>query len=278
MNSMKGKVSIVIPCFNDGAYIDQALESAINQTYKNKEIIVVDDGSDLKTKEILNKLKSKIDLLIIQENRGPAAARNKGIKQAKGEYILVLDSDDFFEPKFCEKAIEKFETDLNIKMVTSHGQRFKDKPFGPLIVPGGGDLKSFLVRNASLGTMFRKQDWLEVNGYDENMKLGLEDWEFYIRLHENGGKTYVIPEILFFYRHKKNSRTQNANLHKYDLLSYIYKKHQELFKDNFELFVNSLLSKLRNEEEQKMRMRNKIEFELGEKLLKPVRFLRSWFK
>lgn len=271
-------VSIIIPCYNDYEFIEQAVNSAKAQTWANKEIIVIDDGSDTKTKKVLKDLEPSIDLLITQQNIGPSAARNRGIENASGKYILVLDADDYFEPEFCVKAIAKFEEDPKIKMVTSHGRRFKGKPYGPIILPGGGDLKSFLIRNASLGTMFRKQDWLEINGYDEKMKLGIEDWEFYIRLHENGGETYVIPEVLFYYRHKQNSRTQNANLHKYDLLSYIYKKHQNLYKEHFELFVNSLLGKLRKEEEQKIRIGNKIEFEIGEKILKPIRFIKSWFR
>jgi len=275
MNELQ-KVSIIIPCFNDAEFIEQSVQSAQDQTYENKEIIVVNDGSNDETKAVLERLESKITLLITQENKGTSAARNTGIEAASGEYILVLDSDDYFEPEFCEKAIEIFEKDFETKMVTSYGQRFREDPFGPTIKPGGGDLKNFLFRNASLGTMFRLQDWIVVGGYDEKMKLGFEDWEFYIRLHENGGKTYVIPEVLFFYRHKENSRTQNANLHKYELLSYIYKKHQNLFKDHFELFIDSLLSKLRKEEDQKIRIRNKIEFRLGEKFLKPVRFIKSW--
>lgn len=270
-------VSVIIPCYNDHEFIEQAVNSAIAQTWANKEIIVIDDGSDNKTKEVLKKIEPAVDLLITQKNSGPSAARNRGIEKASGDYILVLDADDYFEPEFCEKAIRKFKSELQVKMVTSYGQRFKEKPFGQTIIPVGGELKSFLVRNASLGTMFRKQDWLKVRGYDENMKLGLEDWEFYIRLHENGGRTFVIPEILFYYRYKKNSRTQKANFHKHDLLRYIYKKHQDLYKEHFELFIDDIITKLKREEQQQIKLKNQIEFELGDKLLKPLRLIKYWF-
>ena len=88
---MTGKVSIIIPCFNDADYIEQSVQSAIDQTYQNKEIIVIDDGSDQKTKEVLKKIEPKIDKLIIQENLGVVIARNNGIEAAKGEFILTLD-------------------------------------------------------------------------------------------------------------------------------------------------------------------------------------------
>jgi len=275
---MGNKVSIIIPCFNDANFIEQAVQSALDQTYLDKEIIVVDDGSNLKTKLVLKILEPKLDHLITQANNGPSAARNVGIQVATGEYILVLDSDDYFEKDFCGKAISIFRKNSDVKIVSSYGRRFIKAPFGPTIKPAGGDLKNFLVRNASLGTMFRKQDWKDVGGYDEKMKIGLEDWEFYIRLHQNGGRTYIIQEILFLYREKKNSRSHIANLHKYELLSYIYKKHQLLFMNHFDLFVDSLLNKLKSEESQKLRIRNKIEFQLGKRILQPFRILKAWFR
>jgi glycosyltransferase involved in cell wall biosynthesis len=82
-------ISIVIPCYNDAEFIGQAVDSALNQTHLNKEIIVVDDGSNEETKIVLKSLKHKIDKLITQENLGQSTARNNGIKQANGSFILV---------------------------------------------------------------------------------------------------------------------------------------------------------------------------------------------
>ncbi len=95
-------VSIIIPCYNDEQYIEQCVNSALNQTYSNIEVIVVDDGSNRKTKTVLKKLEPNITTLITQNNQGQSTARNVGIRYAKGNYILVLDSDDYFEPTFCE--------------------------------------------------------------------------------------------------------------------------------------------------------------------------------
>ncbi|MDD3722641.1 MAG: glycosyltransferase family A protein [Lutibacter sp.] len=100
-------ISIIIPCYNDAQYIEQSVLSALNQTYQNKEVIVVDDGSNAETKAVLKKLAPQITKLITQENQGQSTARNVGIKEAKGEYILVLDSDDFFKKQLDENKLGK---------------------------------------------------------------------------------------------------------------------------------------------------------------------------
>ena len=90
-------VSIIIPCYNDWQFVEQAVDSVLKQTYSNIEIIVVDDGSDSETKTVLKRIEPKITKLIAQENQGQSVARNVGIQESKGQYILTLDSDDFFE-------------------------------------------------------------------------------------------------------------------------------------------------------------------------------------
>ena len=102
-------VSIIITCYNDVQYVEQAIDSAINQEYTNKEIIVVDDGSNDETTALLKSIEYKISNLILQENLGQSVARNNGIRVSTGEYILILDSDDYFESTFCDKALEYFK-------------------------------------------------------------------------------------------------------------------------------------------------------------------------
>ena len=100
---MKYKVSIIIACYNDPNVVT-AVKSAYAQTFHDKEIIVVDDGSKEEIKKLLKSLDQFIDVLVTQENKGQSIARNRGIKKATGQYILNLDSDDYFEDSFCEKA------------------------------------------------------------------------------------------------------------------------------------------------------------------------------
>jgi hypothetical protein len=279
MSEFMPLVSIIIPCFNDAVYIEQSVQSALDQTYENKEIIVVDDGSNQKTKAVLKRLEPKIDLFITQENKGTSAARNTGIAAASGDFILVLDSDDYFDPEFCEKAIAVFQKDSNIKMVTCYARWFWNNKDFHIFKPRGGVLVNVLPNNFAMGSsMIKKIDWKNVGGYDEEMISGFEDWEFYIRLHKNGGNTHVIPEVLFHYRKKKKSRNTMANDSKYELQEYIFLKHADLYKENFELFTKKLLNKIKTEEREKIKNRNRIDFRLGSAILRPFRFIKSIFK
>lgn len=271
-------LSIVIPCYNDAQYIGKAIDSAISQSYTNKEIIVVDDGSNIETKRVLRNLENKIDILITQENSGASAARNAGIKVSNGEYILVLDSDDYFENDFCARAISVFHQDENVKMVTCYARWFWDDNDYQVFKPTGGNLENFLIKNCSLGTIFLKKNWEDCGGYDEEMKGGFEDWEFYIRILKNGGIVKVLPDVLFHYRKKKISKSSVANSHRLDLLKYIYLKHAELYKDHFESFIIHLLNLLKSEEKEKIKNSSRMEFRIGRTILQPIRFFKSLFK
>lgn len=272
-----GLISIIIPCYNDAQYIEQSVFSALNQTYSPIEVIIVDDGSDAETKAILKKLEPKISKLITQENQGQSKARNIGIEASKGDYILVLDSDDFFEPTFCEKASSILKADKSINIVTSYTKRFNDSSSFDYY-PKGGVLRDFLMNNHATGSiMLRKENWLNVGGYDETMRSGFEDWEFYIRLLKNGGKAFVIPEFLFHYRSKENSTTIKANKIKYTLLLFIYEKHKDLYCLYFHDFVSNLLSKIEREENEKIKNTERLEFKVGFYVLLPLRKLKKIF-
>jgi glycosyltransferase involved in cell wall biosynthesis len=272
-------LSIVIPCFNDAQYVEQSVNSALNQTYSNKEVIVVDDGSNIETKEVLRKLESQITKLITQENQGQSTARNVGIREAKGELVLVLDSDDFFEPTFCEKAAAVFLSNLDIKIVTCYGKRIYVNNKTDIFKPHGGQIKDFLFNNCATGSaMIKKFDWNKINGYDEKMRSGFEDWEFYIRLLEDEGSAHVIAEPLFNYRLRGNSTTSKANKIKYELLQYIYFKHQDLFKANYELLIRHLLGKIEREEIEKIKNSHRIESKIGRKILQPLRYFKRLLK
>jgi len=98
-------VSVIIPTYNCARYISDAIDSVINQTYKNIEIIIIDDGSTDDTKIVLEKYNKKIKYIYQQVNKGPASPRNEGIKISKGEYVAFLDADDLWEKEKLEKSI-----------------------------------------------------------------------------------------------------------------------------------------------------------------------------
>ncbi|WOD43977.1 glycosyltransferase [Hwangdonia lutea] len=269
-------ISIVIPCYNDAKFIDQAIDSALSQTHSNKEIIVVDDGSNQKTKDILKGLESKIDILITQENQGQSTARNEGIKAAHGEYILILDSDDFFETMFSEKAVNVFLEKNDIKLVTCYANLLFENETSSLYKPNGGKLEDFLFVNQALGTsMFRKKDWELCGGYDESMREGFEDWEFFIRLLARGGVAYVIKEPLYNYRKRSDSTTTKANSKKYRLLKHIYIKNKDLYIDKFETTIHHLIKRIEREEKEKIKNTERLEFKIGKAVLMPLRWVKS---
>lgn len=269
------KISIIIPCYNDAAYIQQSVTSALNQTYKNTEIIVVDDGSDRETKKALKNLAPTISKLISQENSGASAARNTGINNSSGEYVVVLDSDDYFEPSFCEKALKLFESHDDAKIVTCYAEHFSNEKTLDVIKPERATLLDFLKYNHALGSvMFAKSDYTAVGGYDEVMTMGFEDWEFYIRLLKRGGTSYVLEEVLFHYRQKNNSNSTRAHQVKYELLQYIYLKHRELYIDNYDDFVRHIIHTMEFIDRTGKNNLRKHEFRLGYFLLTPFRKIR----
>ncbi len=272
-------LSIIVPCYNDIEFIEQAIDSAINQTYSNKEIIIVDDGSNTETKLVLKKIESKVNKLLSQENKGQSTARNVGITEANGAYILVLDSDDYFETTFCEKAVNTFLQNKNVKLVSCYSNLIYENKSKGLFKPSGGTLKDVLIKNIAMGSaMFKKSDWSYVGGYDEMMRRGFEDWEFYIRLLSSGGESFVIKEPLFNYRKRQNSTTSKANKSKYDLLTYIYLKHRALYTEHFEGFVKHLLTRVEREEHEKIKNTLRLEYKIGYAILKPLRWVKNILK
>lgn len=273
-------ISVIIACYNDAQYIEQAVISALNQTYSNKEVIVVDDGSDAATKAILKKLKPRITKLITQENQGQSIARNNGIREAKGEYILNLDSDDFFELSFCEKAIKKFQEDKEIAIVTCQSIRFNKKGKIDVFIPRGGTIKDFLFSNSAMGSsMFKRKDWERCGGYEEKLPiLGFEDWEFYIQILKQGGYAYVLDEPLFNYQMRINSTTYRIRDLKQDKFKQIILKHKELYKDNFENLIENLLERIKREEAEKNKNTKRLDFLIGKRILQPLRWFKSFLK
>lgn len=101
----KGKVSVIIPCYNYGRFLGWCLNSVFNQTYTNYEVIVVDDGSTDQTRDVICNFRSRIKSVVNKQNCGCGVARNQGLKLAKGDLCLFLDADDYLEPFYLEKAV-----------------------------------------------------------------------------------------------------------------------------------------------------------------------------
>ena len=199
------KVSVIIPCYNQGIYLDEAVESVLNQTLQDFEIIIVNDGStDVFTNELLKNYSKPKTKVISILNGGLSNARNVGIQASQGTYILPLDADDTIAPLYLHEAVELFESNSALKVVYGRAEYFGAK-IGEWILPQY-KFHDLLFNNLIYCTaMYKRLDYNNTNGYNPNMKYGLEDWDFWISLLETGGEVYKIDSIMFYYRIKENS-------------------------------------------------------------------------
>lgn len=274
---IKSNVTVIIPCYNDGIYIIEAVNSILNQTLKADKIIIVDDGSNAETKKVLEKIKHARLEIIYQENKGVSNARNKAIAVAKTDYILNLDADDYFEPSFIEKAVDVLNNNNQIVAVSSYCRSFNNEKTIEIIKPLGGKLKDFIViNNGRASSMFLKKSWEAVGGFDEKMHEGYEDWEFWIAILEQEGTMHIIKEVLSHYRIKNTSRDQKAmENHDFELRKYIFLKHKASYERYMDFYIFQLLqqnSLLRN---TIYKGKNSIDFNLGKFILKPFRFIKN---
>jgi len=193
-------VSIVVPCFNDGHYLDDSIRSIFNQTMTSFEVIVVDDGStDPETLAIIDALPWSRTRVIHQTNAGLSAARNTGMSAARGTYVVPLDADDELEPEFLEHMVAALEPVPDAAFAACRARLFED--IDAVWIPRPYNPYQLLLSNSIIGCVLLRRDaYLAVGGYDETMRHGNEDWDLWIRLAHAGWGVVEVPEVLFRYR------------------------------------------------------------------------------
>ena len=232
VHSIAGLLSIVIPYFNMGNFIDDCLNSISLSSYKKIEIILINDGST-ETSSILklttlNNLKNIT--IINRENNGLAATRNYGATIAKGQYLAFIDADDKVDKMYYEKTINALVKKDNVYFAGSWVQYFgTSNNIWPTFTP---EPPYSLVHNSvnSSGLVYKKNAFLIGGLNDKNVDFGLEDYESVINMLHHGFNGVVIPEVLFFYRVRKGSMFRNITSEK--LLysnKYICEKHSSFF-------------------------------------------------
>ena len=226
-------VSVVIPVFNSEKYVEATIDSIVASTYINIEIIIVDDGSIDGSADICTrKAKGDARIKVIQmDNSGPSHARNTGITFANGKYILPVDSDDLIHETYIEKAVNIMENNSNMGIVYCKGKLFDAMNCEWDLLEYS--LTNMLLSNCIFATaLFRREDWVAVGGYSEDMRWGIEDYDFWLSIISLGRDVYRIPEILFYYRKHPGSRTEvfEKNIDRYILMyRHIIEHHIELF-------------------------------------------------
>ena len=231
---MKTKVTLVISNYNNGKYIADAVGSIFNQTYKEREIIIIDDtnGSD-NVKDYLEYYFNKSYRIFLYETDdiGLSALRNFGISKSGGDYILFLDADDKIHPDFLTKTVEVLDNNPEISIAYTDTQHF-----------GGADtcwvqpeyhFQSLLASNYICScSLIRKSSFDAVGGFDEDNFNYWEDYEFWIALGAKGFYGKHIPEKLFYYRiHLESGMQSQRNTRLSGLYrSYIISKFPQLYR------------------------------------------------
>lgn len=220
-------ISIIVPSYQQAAFLSDCLESVINQTRQPLEIIVVDDGSTDGSLEIARKYPVKV---VSQVNKGLASARNTGIMNAKGVFILPLDADDMLQPnaiEVLEQKIKEVEADIYAPSFKTFGVQNHEVTLGQ-----GLTLRHFRDANyIGYFSAIRRSKLLEVGGYSPRMTWGYEDYHLTIDLLKRGAKLVVLNEILVLYRSKENSMITVAQAHHNELIAQIAKDHPQLYVD-----------------------------------------------
>lgn len=199
------KVSVVIPCWNSSAFIAETLSSVVAQTLREIEIVVVDDGSTDDTAAIVECAMAADPhcrmRLVRQDNAGTAAARNRGIAEAQGRYILPLDADDLIVPTMLEECSALLDADPGLALVYTDREDFGDVE--RVWTAGKYELRRLKYFNQlPYCSLFRKSVWQDIGGYRVNVS-GFDDWDFWVAAAARGFRGRHLPKP--FLKHRRHA-------------------------------------------------------------------------
>ncbi len=221
-------ISVVIPCYNSGATLEQTVASVKAQTWTSLEIIVVDDGStESATRDVLANLEGVT--VVRQPNSGLPAARNAGLRAASGEYVLPLDADDWLEPMALEVMIQALDSSVHASFVFCDIQ-LEGEASG-VLETHYNFFEQLSLNQLPYCLLMPKRLWAEAGGYDESMRHGYEDWEFSIRLGTLGYWGQRVAQPLFHYRVSRNGMLiSKSNLLHGRLWSEVQARHRSTYR------------------------------------------------
>jgi glycosyltransferase involved in cell wall biosynthesis len=231
------KVSVLIPCYNLGQYVDEAVESVLAQTLQDFEILVVDDGStDPATAALLDTYQRRNTRVIRIPHAGLAAARNAAIAQSSGEYLCALDADDRLDPSYFAKAVPVLDMDASVTFVSAWLTVFGDEEWE--WKPERCDLPTLLWENTVLtAALVRRDAVVAVGGYDAAMPgQGDEDWDLWLTLVKEGHRGVILREVLFNYRRRPGSMSAHCwyGPGHMPLTKYRVSKHEATYREHLE--------------------------------------------
>lgn len=202
-------VSVIIPCYNHEKYIEQSILSVINQTYKNIELIVIDDGSKDNSSEIIKNMQKKFEFTFIsQKNQGVCRTLNQGVLLSKGKYIAIIASDDYWDTSKIQKQIEELKKNQNSEFCFTQAIEFDDfnkKRIFPKRFKIGNVLNFVFIKDfvPAGSMMFSRKLFDRLKGFNENLQA--EDWDFVIRSAANTEFCVVKEPLLYYRSHDSNT-------------------------------------------------------------------------
>jgi len=234
-------VSIIIPCYNHGVFLPETLTSVAAQTFRDFEVIVVDDGStETTTVQLLDQLDQPGIRMLRTENRGVSAARNHAIDAAAGRFILPLDADDLIAPDYLDRVVPVLKADASVGIVFGERLLFGEQQGVAPLPPY--DARRLLVENLIYpAALFRKEDWAAVGGYNEAMRHGWEDWDFWLAMSQLGRRVVRLPNILFHYRVRRASRDHSLRFtRKFQMYMLMMWRNRKLYVRHFPYVIVAL--------------------------------------
>ena len=224
------KTSVVIPCFNHGEFLSEAVESVTRLGRDDLDLIVVDDGSsDERTRKEMDSLSQRGIKVIRQENKGLAAARNAGIAASTAKYILPLDADNRVHMTYIERGIPILEAGPLIGVVYGDAEYIGTRK-GRWHV-GSFDRDQLMRANfIDACAIYRRSVWEQNHGYDGTMPVqGLEDWDFWLGAVEHGWQFAYVPEVCFDYRKVEGSMITKVGPFEAQIREFVARKHGVLY-------------------------------------------------
>jgi GT2 family glycosyltransferase len=231
-------VSIVIPCYNYGRFLCEAIESALGQTRAADEVVLIDDGSTDCTPQVIARFAGHASVRAIhQANQGAIATFNRGIEASRGDFFVLLSADDRLDPRFLERTAPLLAADPRAAFAYTayrvFGARHRVRPALPWS-------RARLARRPyfTASALLRRRAFDAVGGFSAEMEIGYEDWDLFLSLAEHGWHGIPVPEALFHYReHRVASRNSMSFRIWIELLSLLYRRHRPAHRVPLPLFL-----------------------------------------
>jgi len=242
------RVSVIIPCFNYGRYLPEAVQSTLASSLRQIEIIIVDDGSTDDSREVAQRLiddhpEAAIQLIVQRNCGAPGQVRNVGIARARGEYILCLDADDKLHPDFLRACAAALDAAPQAGIAYADFQMFGESDTLQQPPPSWNSRVECDCNFVGTASMFRRRAWEQVGGYETDLAMvGYEDWDFWVGCVEQGWSGVKASDALWYYRVHGGSIYSTHVRRDQELKARIVLKHPSLYCEDQRRWATAILA------------------------------------